>query len=793
MKLSESWLRTWANPSIDTPELVHQLTMAGLEVDSVEPAAADFSGVVVAEILEVAAHPDADKLRVCKVDIGSESVQIVCGAPNARIGLKVACATVGAVLPEDFKIKQAKLRGVESSGMLCGADELGFDSNGGEDGDGLWELPKDAPVGTDIRDWLQLNDQVIEVDLTPNRADCLSVLGVAREVALLNACDLTAFDNNSVESISDETFSVELKAAQACPRYIGRVIKNIDLSAKSPLWMQERLRRAGVRSIDPVVDVTNYVMLELGQPLHAFDLDSLEGGIQVRMAEANEKITLLDGKEVQLDTDVLVIADHAKPLAMAGIMGGEGSGVSDQTKNIFIESAFFSPAAITGRARRFGLHTDASHRYERGVDSQLQPKAIERATELLLSIVGGEAGPAVEEKSDKDLPQAASVNLRKSRLELLIGRSYDSSVIENILSGLGCTILEASAETWTVQPPSWRFDIELEVDLIEEIARVEGYDNIPTKAANTTMRLGRNPEESVSPESLTDQMVSRGFREIITYSFISPEMADQVSEKQEQVLLKNPLASDLSVMRPSMIPGLLATASRNLARQEPRLRIFEMGLNFRQEEQLNQFGCIAGLICGASNPENWSSKPADVDFFELKRELDALAQLSGKTLEYAPQSDIAYLHPGRSAQVLCDGVVIGFIGAVHPQLLKAQDISVATYVFEVAYAPLTQAQVPGFQVPSKYPSVRRDIALVLDQDISADTLVKEIESASSDMLANIRLFDIYTGQGIDSNKKSIALGLTFRDSSRTLREDEVNTAVKEIVVALEQKLNAQQR
>ena len=789
MKLSESWLRTWANPSIDTPELVHQLTMAGLEVDSVESAAADFSGVVVAEILEVAAHPDADKLRVCKVDIGSESVQIVCGAPNARVGLKAACATVGAVLPEDFKIKQAKLRGVESSGMLCGADELGFDA----DGDGLWELPKDAPVGTDIRDWLQLNDQVIEVDLTPNRADCLSVLGVAREVALLNNTELQSPAEVVNPTASEVSFPVSVEATNACPRYLARVITNIDINATSPLWMQERLRRAGLRSIDPVVDVTNYVMLELGQPLHAFDLDSLQGGIQVRMAKDAEKLTLLDGKEVELDSDVLVIADEAKALAIAGIMGGEGSGVSGKTKNILLESAFFTPAAITGRARKFGLHTDASHRYERGVDSELQARAMERATELLLATVGGEAGPVIEQLNQADLPQANSITLRKSRLEQLIGREYESAAIESILIGLGCNLLESSTEQWTVEPASWRFDLEFEVDLIEEIARVDGYDNIEASPLTSNMQLGRTPEDSLPAAQLVDQMVARGFREVVTYSFIAPEMADQVCDLDSQVKVQNPLASDLSIMRPSMIPGLLATASRNLARQEPRLRIFETGLNFVMGNEIHQVDCLAGLICGTAEPETWSGKSAEVSFFQLKAELDAIARVSGKTLEYVAQNDASYLHPGQSADVTCDGQIIGIIGAIHPQVLKQLDISVATFVFEVRLDPLVSTEVPGFIAPSKYPSVRRDISVEIDKEIAASTLVKSIESLSSELLTNIRLFDIYTGQGIDSNKKSISVGLTFRDSSRTLHEDEINTAIKEIIVGLEQQLNAQQR
>jgi phenylalanyl-tRNA synthetase beta chain len=790
MKFSESWLRTWTNPEVDTAELVAQLTMAGLEVDSVEPAGADFAGVVVAQITEVSAHPDAEKLRVCLVDIGQEApAQIVCGAPNAAVGLKAACATIGAVLPGDFKIKKAKLRGVESSGMLCGADELGFESKI----DGLWELPADAPVGVDLRDWLELNDQVIEVDLTPNRADCFSVQGVAREVALINGSALCAPEAEAVELTSDTEFPIDIQASAACPRYIGRVINDVDLSVESPLWMQERLRRSDIRVIDPVVDVTNYVMLELGQPMHAFDLDKLSGEIQVRMAKSGEKITLLDGKEIELEPEVLVIADQKGALAMAGIMGGENSGVSSGTQNILLESAFFSPGVITGKARQYGLHTESSMRFERGVDPQLQHRAIERATELLLQIVGGKAGPVLEHTNASDLPKIPVINLRRSRLELLIGRPYESKIVESVLTGLGCEVLSSDDGVWSVKPPSWRFDLELEVDLIEEIARVVGYNNIEAKPIVADLQLGRSPETQLNAAELIDLLVARGFREVVTYSFIAPELADSILSRDQQVTIQNPLASDLSVMRPSLIPGLLGTAARNLARQESRLRIFESGLNFSQSDEIHQANCLAALICGSQYPENWSEGKSESDFFQLKTELDAIANLSGKNLEYIPQSELSYLHPGQSATVLCEGTEIGCIGAVHPQLLQNLDIDIPAYVFEVSLQALLQVEVPGFVTPSKFPSVRRDIALLLDRDISAAQLIAEIKSTDSELLTNIRLFDIYTGQGIDSNKKSVALGLTFRDSSRTLHEDEISLAVNKIVAGLEQRLDAQQR
>lgn len=798
MKFSESWLRTWTNPEIDTTELVAQLTMAGLEVDGVEPAAAVFTGVVVAQITDISAHPDAEKLRVCKVDVGqAEPVQIVCGAPNAAIGLKAPCAVVGAVLPGDFKIKQAKLRGVESNGMLCGADEIGFDSKD----DGLWELPADAPVGIDLIDWLQLDDQVIEVDLTPNRADCFSILGVARDLALINGSDLESATGAPIAATTDKDFPVVIDAAAACPRYLARAITNVNLAAESPLWMQERLRRSGIRTIDPVVDVTNYVMLELGQPMHAFDLDTLSGGIQVRMAEKGEKITLLDSKEVELDSDVLVIADSDKALAMAGIMGGEKSGVSADTQNILLESAFFAPSAITGKARQYGLHTESSMRFERGVDPELQRSAIERASELLLEIVGGESGPIIDHSSESDLPKRNPITLRKARLELLIGREYQAEEVSRILTGLGCNILESANDVWTVVPPSWRFDMEIEVDLIEEVARIVGYNNIESKPITTSLGLGRSPEASLKTASLADHLVARGFREAINYSFISPEMASSILDSSKQVALQNPLAVDLSVMRPSLIPGLLLTVAHNLARQESRLRIFESGLTFclgasqnrSREEGISQIPSISAVICGSQFPEGWSEKAEEANFYHLKTELDALAAIGGKNLEYKPQQELSYLHPGQSAAVLLDGQEIGCIGAVHPQLLQKIDIDVPVYVFEVSLEALLAAHIPGFVAPSKFPGVRRDIALLLDKEISAGGLVSEIKSLAPRNLTNITLFDIYTGQGIDSNKKSVALGLTFRDSSRTLQEDEISLAVKEIVTGLEQRLDAQQR
>ena len=615
MKFSEKWLRQWVDIDASTQQLVDKLTMAGLEVDGVEPVAGDFSGVVVAEIVGCEQHPDADKLRVTQVSTGQETFQVVCGAPNARVGIKVPFATVGAVLPGNFKIKKARLRGVESFGMLCAEQELGIS----DAADGLRELAQDAPVGEDVRAYLQLDDKIIDVDLTPNRGDCLSMIGLGREVSANFLTDINEQPVAEVAPVINDTFKVYIDAPEGCPRYVGRVIRNVDVSRPTPLWLTERLRRAGIRSIDPVVDVTNYVMLELGQPMHGFDLDTLAGAIHVRMATPAESLTLLDGQHITLSEKTLVIADEHKALAIAGVMGGEGSGVSATTRNVFLESAFFDPITIAGKARSYGLHTDSSHRFERGVDHQLQKKAIERATALIMDICGGEPGPVSEVASEAHLPTQREVTLRSDKVTALLGMAIDDHHIEALLTRLGLGLSKQADGRWQVSVPSWRFDIAIEEDLVEELGRIYGYNNLPQSTPAALLKMKQVDEAQVSESSIRRVLTSRGYQEAICFSFYAPELHKQFDPVREPVALANPIASDLSVMRTSLLPGLVKTAQYNLNRQQSRVRLFETGLTFVKEgDELRQEPMLAALVTGSRQPESWLGKPEPVDFFDLK-------------------------------------------------------------------------------------------------------------------------------------------------------------------------------
>lgn len=632
MKFSEQWLRGWVNPQVSRDELVARLSMAGLEVDSVTPAAGQFSGIVVGEILATEQHPDADKLRVCQVSSGQETFQVVCGAPNARPGIKIPFAMIGAELPGDFKIKKAKLRGVESFGMLCSAAELQIS----EENDGLLELAADAPVGEDIRTYLSLDDASIEIGLTPNRGDCLSIAGLARDVSALYDTPVTRPVVPAVAAAHDEVRPVEVSAPAACPRYLGRVIRNVDLSKPTPLWMVERLRRSDVRSIDAAVDITNYVMLELGQPMHAFDLAEINGGIRVRMAEEGEKLVLLDGQEVALRADTLVIADHTRALAIAGVMGGEHSGVNtEKTRDLFLESAFFEPISVAGKARSYGLHTDASHRYERGVDSQLAREAMERATQLLLDIVGGEAGPVVEAVSEQHLPQVAPVTLRAERITQMLGMEMDPAQVEQLLNALELTTTKSGEGQWTVSVPSHRFDISLEVDLIEELARLYGYNNLPVRYPQARLAPQGKPETRGDLPTLRRLLVARGYQEAITYSFIDPKLFELFSPGVEPLLLANPISSDMAAMRASLWPGLVKALQHNLNRQQDRVRLFESGLRFvGQLGDLQQQPMIAGVITGSRLPEGWANGRDGVDFFDVKADVEALLGYSGALSDF---------------------------------------------------------------------------------------------------------------------------------------------------------------
>ena len=788
MKFSEQWLRTWVNPQVSRDELVARLSMAGLEVDSVTPAAGIFTGVVVGEILSAEQHPDADKLRVCQVSNGSETFQVVCGAPNARPGIKIPFAMLGAELPGDFKIKKAKLRGVESFGMLCSATELQIS----DDNSGLFELAADAPVGEDIRSYLNLDDASIEVDLTPNRGDCLSVAGLAREVGALYDAPVSRPAIAAVPAVHDEVRSVEVLASQACPRYLGRVIRNVDLSRPTPLWMVERLRRSDVRAIDPAVDVTNYVMLELGQPMHAFDLAEIKGGVRVRMAEAGEKLVLLDGQEVELRPDTLVIADHERALAIAGVMGGEHSGVAAGTRDLFLESAFFDTIAIAGKARSYGLHTDASHRFERGVDSQLAREAMERATALLLEIVGGEPGPIIEAVSQTDLPQVAPVTLRAERIEQMLGLELPAAEVERLLVALGLKIAASGAGQWQVEIPSHRFDLSIEVDLIEELARLYGYNRLPVRYPQA--RLAPQPQSETRAElgQLRRLLVARGYQEAVTFSFIDPKWFELFHPGVQPLTLANPISADLAAMRASLWPGLVKALQHNLNRQQSRVRLFESGLRFvGQLDELKQESMLAGVICGSRQPEAWANGRETVDFYDLKADVEALLGYAGAGSAFTfVAGEHPALHPGQTARIERDGQLVGFLGALHPELAKALDLDQPVYLFELVLAEVAAGRLPQFRELSRFPEVRRDLALLVGREVPAQSMLDDIRAQAGEHLTDLRLFDVYQGKGIDPHSKSVAVGLTWQHPSRTLNDEEVNENLQRIIASLGERFQA---
>ena len=788
MKFSEQWLRGWVSPQASRDELVARLSMAGLEVDSVTLAAGEFSGVVVGEVLATEQHPDADKLRVCQVSDGNETFQVVCGAPNVRPGLKIPFAKIGAQLPGDFKIKKAKLRGVESNGMLCSQSELQV----GEGNDGLMELPADAPTGEDFRVYLGLDDASIEVDLTPNRGDCLSLAGLAREVGALYAAPVTRPVIAAIAPVNEDVRPVEVLAPAACPRFLGRVVRNVDLSRATPLWMVERLRRSEVRSIDAAVDITNYVMIELGQPMHAYDLAEIDGGIRVRMAEEGEKITLLDGQEVALRSDTLVIADHARLLGIAGVMGGENSGVTAKTRDVFLEAAFFEPISVAGKARSYGLHTDASHRFERGVDSNLAREAMERATALLLDIAGGEPGPIIESVSPEHLPQIAPITLRAERVSQMLGLELGSSEIEALLTGLGLGV-EASGEgQWSVEVPSHRFDISLEVDLIEELARLYGYNRLPVRYPQARLAPQASPEARSDLPALRRLLVARGYQEAITYSFIDPKLFELFSPGVEPLLLANPISTDMAAMRSSLWPGLVKALQHNLNRQQDRVRLFESGLRFvGQLEGLKQEPMLAGVVCGSRLPEGWAQGRETVDFFDVKADVEAVLGFAGAldAFTFVPGQHPA-LHPGQTARIERDGQEVGYLGALHPELVKSLGLDRAVFVFELVLAEVSEGRLPKFQELSRFPEVRRDLALLADRDVAASAVMEVIRENAGEWLTDLRLFDVYQGKGIDPHRKSLAVGLTWQHPSRTLNDDEVNTTTQAILTSLEQRLNA---
>jgi phenylalanyl-tRNA synthetase beta chain len=783
MKFSESWLREWVEAPITTKELSRQLTMAGLEVDGIKVASNDFSGLVVGEVLSAKPHPNADNLKICEVSSHLEyTSQIVCGATNVRPGIKVPFATVGSKLNESLIIKSTSIRGIDSFGMLCGSEELGIDDNSG----GLLELPLDAPVGEDLHNYLKLNDNIIDLDLTPNRGDCLSIRGIAREVATLNQVDFLEPEVPPVEPGITDFLPVKILNKEACFRYIGRVIKNVDMSVITPIWLKEKLRRSGLRSVDLVVDITNYVMLELGQPMHAFDLDKLDRSIVVRMATEKEPLKLLDGSDVTLNQDTLVIADKTKVLAIAGIMGGADSSISHTTKDIFLESACFSSLSICGRSRFYGKNTESSHRFERGVDRKLQEVAIERATSLLLNIGKGEAGPVVTTESKINPQNKDHIILRKSRLEQQLGLSIPNIKAEDILKRLGFSVSNIKDIGWECSIPSWRHDISVEADLIEEIARIYGYENLPVKTMSAKLSIDASPENKKDLRYLRNILVDRGYNEAITYSFVDPSIQSQLMPKTKPVSLVNPITADMSEMRTTLLSGLLPSIRYNLNRQQERIRIFETGLIFESNEaNFKQQHMISAAITGQRMKNNFHSTREPVDFFDIKGDVESVLKLCGCFNQYEFIKDTnTYLHPGQSAKIVRNGECVGWLGQINPVVQKKLNLTQAVFVFELNTHLILDGKIPKFTELSKFPEIKRDLCFIVDADIHARDLIDTAREKAGKILIDVQIFDVYQGKGIEISSKSIALGLTFGDSSRTLEDNDVNGAVSLIIEAI---------
>lgn len=783
MKVSEVWLREWVNPALTSQELVTQLTMAGLEVDAINPVAGMFNHIIVAHVLQTTPHPQADRLTLCQVETGGESpLQIVCGASNVRPGLKVALALPGAVLPNGMTIKESKLRGELSQGMLCSVSELGMEDRS----EGILELPDDAPVGVDLRNYMILDDNVLDVDLTPNRADCFSMLGVAREVAALNTLPLQSIPAPKIAPTHDHQLTVHLTTPEACPRYVGRIIQRINSDAVTPLWMKERLRRAGIRAVHPVVDVTNYVMIELGQPMHAYDLSALQGEIHVRCGRANETLKLLDGQTITLQEQVHIIADSQKPLAIAGIMGGEEGSVQASTQDIFLESAFFNPVMIAGVARRYGLCSDSSQRFERGVDPQLQIQALERATELLLAIVGGEPGPTVVTEQKIGLPDPIVVSFNPEKVKQLTGLVIAHDTMETMLQGLGMRVVRQDS-SWTVDVPSHRFDIKIDVDLVEEIVRLYGYGNIVAQPMETTMQAGSIHATESLAMSVSAFLSHRGYNETISYSFVDPQFQQALYPDKNSMQLLNPISSELSQMRVGLWPGLLASMIHNVHRQQTVIRLFETGVVFDMDGQnLSERPCIAGLLTGEYGASNWSESTGQFDFFDMKGDLEALfSGLQIASVRFARASHPA-LHPGQSAKILVNGIEAGWIGVLHPSLADELDLKTEVMLFELSLMSLINNNPVRYRMISKYPNIRRDLSLLVDESVTAGQIEEAVrEVVQPELLKGFDVFDVYIGETIPQGKKSLAIALTLQDEKRTLVDAEVNAVIDLILKKLD--------
>jgi phenylalanyl-tRNA synthetase beta chain len=778
MRLSLDWLREWVDTGTDVPALAHALTMAGLEIEGIERAGPVLKGIIVGEVRAVTKHPDAEKLNVCRVFTGTEEVQIVCGAPNVRVGMKAPLATIGAVLPNGTQIKQAKLRGVESFGMLCSARELALN----EEASGLFDLPAHLSAGTDLTQALALDDTILEVNLTPNRGDCMSVAGIAREVAAARRTELHPPAVAPVRAEIGDTFPVKLEAPQGCPKFVGRVIRGINGAAASPFWMQERLRRAGLRPISAVVDVTNYVMLELGQPMHAYDLGRLKDAILVRFARAGETLQLLDGRTVELTPDVLVIADEAKALGLAGVMGGEESGISSATTDVFLEVAYFDPDTIAGRGRRYGLVTDASQRFERGVDPLLQERAIERATALLLECAGGKAGPTIVTGAATPPSKATPILVRHARIQKVLGVQVAADLVADLLRRLGMQLAGGPTE-WRVTPPSWRFDIRIEEDLIEEVARLYGFDNIPEQSAEIAQVLAPWSERRARNERAADLLVDRGYQEAITYTFTDASW-QRILHPEEALALANPISAELGVMRLSLWPGLLHVARENQRRQQSRVRLFEIGRRFAAGNGA-ETEVVAGVAIGSAEPEQWGAEARAIDFFDVKADVEAVLALTGESAAFRFTAEPhPALHPGQSARIWRGDRAIGWLGALHPEHAARMDLTYPVFVFEIETDAALAARLPEYREISRYPAIRRDIAAIVDEALAAEPVLDTVRASGGELLKSVAVLSVYQGRQIEKGKKSIALGLQLQDTSRTLTDQEADAIVARVVEQL---------
>ena len=810
MKFSEQWLREWVNPPVDTQALGEQLTSIGLEVDEIVSAAPEFTDVVVARIVAIEQHPDADRLRVCQVDCGeADTVQIVCGAANARLGLTTALAKVGGRLPDGTKLKKAKLRGVVSMGMLCSAAELQL----ADDASGIMELSDDAPAGKPLVEWLELDDDIINIELTPDRGDCLSIRGVARDLCAKNDLPMLLHEITLAPVAIEDEWPVNVAQGSACVRFTGRVIRDIDISQPSPSWMVERLRRSGIRSINSAVDITNYVMLELGQPMHAFDLDKLQGAIQVRPAASGERLVLLDGRDVALDTDTTVIADERGAIGIAGIMGGADTGVSDTTRHLFFESALFLPEMIAGKPRRYASHTESAHRFERGVDPAGQADALEYATGLLCNIAGGKVGPAMDWQEPSRMPQREDVLVRQTRLQRVLGISPEPDTVQTIFARLGIRSTQ-SDDGWQVSAPSYRYDLAIEEDYIEEVARILGFDSLPRTSPSNTPVFRPVAENSVAAIDVKKRLVGLGYQEVVTYSFVERSQQESLRPDLSVMELANPLSSEMGVMRTTLIGGLISTMKRNASRQIGSMKLFETGLRFlandngapvddldvhilashgagkQIDQNVHQQEMLAGLVAGRLLSENWNASESDADFFAVKANLENLfGQANGSTVEFK-RSDLAMLHPGQQASVLVNGQAVGYLGAMNPATLRQLDMSMAAVVFEFSMAALQVARVPKALQLSRFPQVRRDLALIVDEAITYQQMLDVVKKAAPDLLAEVKVFDVYQGKNIESGKKSIALGLILQDFSRTLEDKDADAVVAKVTEELNRSLGA---